>query len=366
MNNLIKCIHCGREFEISEALKHDIEEKIKKDVLEEVSEKQNLELTDLQKQLAEQKKKNEEFVEKELELRKEKRELEEKEKNLELETARKIDEERKKIEEKVGKDKDEEFKIRLKEQEEEKESLKRKIEELNRKASLTGSQQLQGEALELELEERLRQSFPTDLIEPVGKGVKGGDIVQQVRNSFGKTAGIILWETKRATWSPSWLPKLREDARKVTATASILVSETLPKDVENFGFIDGVLITTYSYALPLAVLLRRNLMQIAAAKSAAANKDEKLEMLYQYLQSDAFRHRFEAYAEGIIEMRNDLETEKRSLTRIWKKREMQIAKTENNISNLWGELQGIMGSSLPDIKTLSLAAGEENEAESDN
>jgi hypothetical protein len=104
-------------------------------------------------------------------------------------------------------------------------------------------------------------------------------------------------------------------------------------------------------------------MQIAAAKNAAANKDEKLEILYQYLQSDAFRHRFEAYAEGIIEMKNDLDTEKRSMQRVWKKREMQIAKTESNIVNLWGELQGIMGTSLPDIKTLSLPDGSDDQEE---
>lgn len=363
MNNSIKCIHCGKEFEISQALKHDIEESIKKDVIDQFTKKQKVEVEELQQALEEQKKKNDEFVEKELELRKKNRELEEKEKNLELETTRKIDEERKKIEEKISDAKDEEYKLKLKEQEEEKESLKRKIEELNRKASHSGSQQLQGEVLELDIEERLKQTFPMDEIDAVGKGVRGGDILHIVKNNIGKQTGVILWETKRANWTPSWLPKLREDARKAGVSLSVLVSEELPKEIKTFGVIDGVLITAYSFAIPLAFILRRQLIAVFTAKQASANKDEKLEILYQYLQSDSFRHRFEAYAEGIIEMSSDLKAEKRAMERLWKKREMQIKKSEFNIANLYGELQGIMGSSLPDIKTLALNSGEDSEVD---
>lgn len=359
MNSTIKCVHCGREFAISDALKHELEETVKKDVLAKVEEKQNIELTDLKKQLEEQKAKNDEYIQKELELRKEKREIEQREKNLEIEMARKLDEQRKKLEEKIIEAKDEEYKLKLKEQEEEKESLKRKIEELNRKASHAGSQQLQGEVLELDLEERLRQTFPTDEIDAVGKGVRGGDILQIVKNNLGKNTGVILWETKRANWTPSWLPKLRDDARAAGVSLSVLVSEELPKDIKTFGVIDGVLITAYSFAIPLAYILRRQLIAVSAAKTSSIHKDEKLEILYQYLQSDSFRHRFEAYAEGIIEMQNDLESEKRAMERLWKRREMQIKKSEFNISNLYGELQGIMGSSLPDIKILSLGTGEE-------
>lgn len=359
MNNTIKCIHCGREFEISEALKHELEEKIKRDVIKEVSEKQSFELADLQKQLEEQKKKNDEFVQKELELRKLTRELEEKEKNLELATARKIDEERKKIEEKITSNEEEKYRLKFKEQEEEKESLKRKIEELNRKATLTGSQQLQGEALELDFEEKLRQTFPNDMIEPVGKGVRGGDILHVVKNNFGKVSGKILWETKRAKWSPSWLAKLRDDARSSEASISVLVTEELPKDIKTFGVIDGVLITGYSYTLPLAFILRRQLNAIFQAKQTTANKDEKLERIYVYLQSDMFRHHIEAFVESAVADQQDLETEKRSMQRVWKKRETQIQRTIENLTNMYGELQGMMGNSLPDIKTLSLPSGED-------
>ena len=142
------------------------------------------------------------------------------------------------------------------------------------------------------------------------------------------------------------------------------MTEELPKDVDNFNIVDGILITSYSYAIPLAGILRRQMIQLAIAKSTAANKDEKLESLYGYLQSETFRHRFEAYVEGIVQMQKDLETEKRSSMSIWKKREVQINRTLNNLSNMYGELQGIMGSALPDIKLLtSSGEAEENSEE---
>lgn len=360
MKNTIKCIHCGREFEISEALKHDIEEKIKHDVVKEVSEKQNIELADLKRQLAEQKQKNEEFIQKELELREEKRKIEDEKKELKLEVERKIDEERKKIEEKVAREEDEKNRLKNKEKDEQIENLKRMLEDANRKASKT-SQQLQGEVLELELEEKLKQTFPNDLIEAVAKGARGADILQTVKNNLNQASGKILWETKRAAWSPSWLAKLRDDSRKAGASIAVLVSEELPREIKNFGVIEGVLVTGYSYTLPLAFILRRQLNAIFQAKQVASNKDEKLERIYVYLQSDMFRHHIEAFVESAVADQQDLETEKRSMQRVWKKREVQIQRTIENITNMYGELQGMMGNTLPDIKTLSLPDGVKNE-----
>ena len=375
----IICKHCGKEIEISEALIHQVEEKVKKEVSKDVelkfqkdleaereklkkelAEKQTQEFDSLQKELEEQKKKNDEFREKEIELREEKRKVEEERRQISLDVERKLDEEKKRIEEKIVREEEEKYRFKDKEKETQIDNLKRMLEEANRKASGV-SQQVQGEVLEVDLEEQLALAFPTDAIEPVAKGAKGGDIVQVVRNSMGKTAGSILWETKRAKWTPSWLPKLREDARKVSATSLILVSEELPKDIENFGFIESVLVTNYSFAISLAVLVRRGIMQTAAAKSAAENKDETLEMVYQYLQSDSFRHRIEGYVESISTMRIDLDSEKRSMERIWKRREMQILKAESSMAKLTGELEGIMGSAFPTIKQLSLDAGSDDE-----
>lgn len=366
--NTIICKHCGKEFELSEALLHQVKESAKQEfdtqhkkdidkIRLETQEKTRKEFEIQNKEEVEKlKRQNEEFREQELKLLEEKRKLEEKEKQMVLENARKLDQERKVIEEKVVREEEEKYRFKDKEKETQIENLKRMLDDAQRKASGV-SQQVQGEVLEVDLEEQLLSSFPTDSIEPVAKGAKGGDIVQVVKNSMGKIAGSILWETKRAKWTPSWLPKLREDSRKVSASSSILVSEDLPKDIQNFGFVDGVLVTSYSYALSLAVIVRRGIMQTAAAKSAAANKDETLEMVYQYLQSDAFRHRIEGYVESISIMRIDLDSEKRSMERIWKKREMQIVKAESSIAKLSGELEGIMGSSFPSIKNLTLDSG---------
>lgn len=377
--NTIVCKHCGKEFELSEAVIHQYKEKLEKEisktkeeeiakaraeteekVKKELSEKQSEEFVVLKNQLDEKEKKMQQFRDQEIKLREEKRNLEDEKKQMALEIERKMDEERKKLEEKILKEEEERYRLKDKEKETQIENLKRMLDEAQRKASGV-SQQVQGEVLEVDLEEQLVRAFPTDAIEPVAKGAKGGDIVQVVRNSMGKTAGSILWETKRAKWTPSWLPKLREDTRKVGATSSILVSEDLPKEITSFGFVDGVLVTSYVYAISLAIIVRRGIMQTAAAKSAATNKDETLEMVYQYLQSDAFRHRIEGYVESIGMMKIDLDSEKRSMERIWKRREMQIIKAESSIVKLAGELEGIMGSAFPTIKQLALDSGVDDE-----
>ena len=212
--------------------------------------------------------------------------------------------------------------------------------------------------LELEFENNLTSAFPDDEIIPVAKGKRGGDVIQKVKGKSGRVGGVILWETKRAKWSPSWAAKLREDARSEDATVAVLVTTELPRDIENFALTGGIIITSYAYAIALAGVLRRSILQIAVAKQTAENKDENLEMLYDYFQSESFRHRFEAFAEGINEMQADLDYEKRAMERVWKKREVQIKKTIINASRMYGELQGIMGAALPDIKALSLPEGD--------
>lgn len=378
MDNNIVCPSCGEKFELSQAWTHQFKDKIKKETEKEDEEKFKKEKLEIQEkerkrikeeldftlknsanELQEAKQKNKELHEQLLELNKTIRTLTDKFERKEIEDQKKLNEEREKIKEEAIKNAQEKSDLATLEIKKQLEDTKKLLEDAQRK-SAQKSQQMQGEVLELELENLLKKSFPNDDISPVGKGTKGGDILQTVRNSIHKVAGTILWETKRANWSNQWLAKLREDARIVNAGFAILVSETLPREILTFKFTEGVLITSYSYVLPLASLLRINMMQIAAAKSTAANKDQKLELLYSYLQSDSFRHRFEAYAEGIVEMQQDLETEKRSTQRLWKKREMQITRTLDNISSIWGELQGIVGSaSLPDIKILSLKDGED-------
>ncbi len=363
--------------EITEALLHEVKERVSADLLSQhkkelddlkreteekakhkAAQEMDLKLRDKENEAEELRKQNKDLLNQILQMNKTLRELKSQDEKRELEYQKKIEEEAEKIRQEMKKSEGEKASLKIAELEKKLSDTEKALIDAQKKTR-QGSQQLQGEVLELALEARLTNAFHNDQIEPVSKGVSGGDIIQRVKNSYNQTAGIILWETKRAKWTPSWLPKLREDARKVNASLTVLVSEELPKEVESFDVIDGVIVTSYAYALPLAELLRRQLMQLALAKSTTAHKDEKLERLYGYLQSDTFQHQFEAYVEGIIEMQNDLETEKRSMERLWKRRETQISRTIGNISKMYGELQGIMGNALPDIKPLSLPDGEE-------
>ena len=360
MKNTIKCKFCGKEIEISEALRHDFEEQFgieerekgKKEAIEEI----DLKVRDKENENRELRDRNKELGNQLLELTKSIRELKDQNEKRDLESQRKINEESDKAREEGARQEREKSGLEVDELKKKLTDTEKALIDAQAKAK-QGSQQLQGEVLEIDLENKLKNAFTFDEITPIGKGVEGGDIIQVVKNQAGKTAGTILWETKRAKWSPSWLPKLREDGRKFDATLVVLVTINLPKDIQNFQIDNGVIITSLSFALSLAGILRRNVMSIASAKFTAENKDEKLESLYTYLQNEAFRNRFEAFAEGVVEMQNDLLTEKRSMERSWKKRETQINRTVNNMSKMYGELQGIMGSSLPDIKKLSLPVG---------
>ena len=368
MVNTIKCKYCGKDIEISEALTHEVQEKIRKDLEREIDEKVKRRANEeyglfkrrQQKEIDEANLRNKKLLSQIETLMDEIYKLKIRDEERELEMKKKFAESEEKIKQEARQRVEDEHRFKDQEKDKKLQDVLRINEELKRKLE-QGSEQAQGEVLELDLENNLKVAFPEDEINPVAKGVAGGDIIQKVKNRAGKTAGTIIWETKRAKWSPSWLPKLREDTRSAGATIAVLVSENLPPDINNFSVLDGVLVTGYKYALSLASLVRRSVMQIASAKFLASTKDEDLQILHEYLQSDAFRHRFEAFFEGVKTMEEDLMTEKRAMDRIWKKREVQIRKLGSSASNMYGELQGIMGKSLPNIKSLSLdSGGDEN------
>ena len=375
MKNIIKCKNCGAEIEISDALKNQFEETIRleeskkfEQQLEEVrnqakekaekgiQEKLSKELKDKEDQIGELQARAKRAEDEELKIRKEKRELKEDKEKFELKKERQLDEEREKIRKAAVEEIQEKNKLELAEYEKKIADMTKALKDAESKGK-QGSQQLQGEVLELDFENLLGQTFLDDEIIPVGKGKQGGDIIQKVKGKSGRVAGVILWETKRAKWSPKWLSKLREDARSESATFAILISINLPPDINDFKLTEGVIVCSYKSAIPLASVLRRSVLHLAVAKQTAANKDENLEFLYDYLQSESFRHRFESFAEGVNEMQNDLDYEKRAMERVWKKREVQIKKVLLNVSRMYGELQGVMGNALPDIKTLSLPQG---------
>ena len=235
-------------------------------------------------------------------------------------------------------------------------SMQKTIEELKRKAD-QGSQQLQGEVQELELEAVLRMKFPFDSIEPVARGEFGGDIVQRVRNPTGQPSGTILWEMKRTRhWSDAWLVKLREDQRTAQAEVCVLVSHVLPKGVETFHLLDGVWVAHPRCIVPVATVLRHTLLQLSMARQAGDGQQSKTDMVYQYLTGPRFRQRVEAIVEAFSSMQDDLDKERKVIMKQWAKRAEQIERVMNGTVGMYGDLQGIAGKSLQEIDGLDLKA----------
>lgn len=313
-----------------------------------------LELTDKDAQLSEANTKLKAAQDTELDLRKQRRDLEEQKQTLELTLTRQLDEERTKIRQAAKKEADDERQLKDAEKDKLINDLRTQIEELRRKSE-QGSQQTQGEVLELDLEVTVRRAFPFDDIAPVPKGIHGGDVVHTVRDGPASDCGVILWESKRTkTWSDGWLPKLRDDQRAAKAHVAILVSDELPKNVRNFTCVDGVWITCRPCAVPLATALRSGLIDVATARRAVDGQHGKMEVLYNYLSSTQFKQRVEGIVEAFVTMRADLEAEKRALTRAWAKREKQLDRAVLQTSGMYGELSGIIGASLPVIEQLCL------------
>ncbi len=412
----IKCPKCGESISIDDVLTHQIEEKIKKDIAAELMakeieiaetkrnlESQKLELENekkavqieinkkvadklnteklnlwkqaqaeakkekeaekklLEEQLAEKDAKLQDAQERELEIRKEKNKLEEDKKSFELKMQRQLDEERNKIQENTLKKLEEEHRLKDAEKDKKLQDALRMNDELKRKLQ-QGSQQTQGEVLELELEELIKVNFPLDQIDPVPKGVNGADVVQRVVNTSGHPCGTIVWESKHTkAWSDGWVQKLKDDQRLVKGDIAILVSEVLPKGLKNFGQVNGIWITSPQCAQSLAFALRSQLVEIAITKLSAVGKNEKMELLYRYLSGSEFKQRVEAIVEAFVEMQTDIQEEKRVAERRWSKREKQILRVINNTSGMYGDFQGLIGSSLQTIPALEAGFSSESD-----
>lgn len=292
----------------------------------------------------------------ELQLRNERQKLQEEKEDLELTVTRKIDEERSKIRDRVKQEAAEEHRLKEAEREELIRGLRDQIEILKRKSE-QGSQQIQGEVLELDLEVILRHAFPRDEIKPVPKGMPGSDIIQVVRDNTGAECGTIIWESKRTkNWSDGWLPKLRSDQRSANAVAAILVSDELPKSVTNFAYVEEVWVANRACCVTLATALRTGLVDVAAARRALEGQHGKMEILYNYLSSTAFANRVHGIIEAVITMQTDLNEEKRAINARWAKREKQLNQALAHTTGMYGDLQGIIGSSLSVIESLEFAA----------
>lgn len=282
------------------------------------------------------------------------RELDDAKREMDLTIEKKVQESLGAVRDKAKLEAEEGLKLRVLEKEEQISSMQRQIEELKRRAE-QGSQQLQGEVQEIELESLLRTRFPLDLIEPVPKGEFGGDVLHRVVGPLGQQCGTILWETKRTkNWSDAWLSKLRDDQRTAKAELALIVSQTLPRGVETFDFIDGVWVSDSRCAIPVAIALRQSLISLSAARQAGEGQQTKMELVYQYLTGPRFRHRIEAIVEKFSDMQSDLEKERKATVRLWAKREAQIRGVIESTVGMYGDLQGIAGKSLQEIDGLDL------------
>lgn len=251
---------------------------------------------------------------------------------------------------------EESMKLKVAEKDQTIASMQQKIEELKRRAE-QGSQQLQGEVLEMELENLLRAKFPYDSIEPVPKGEFGGDVLQRIFSPSGQASGTILWESKRTkNWSDLWLGKLRDDQRTAKAEVAVILSQSLPKGVETFDLIDGIWVAHPRSVLPMATVLRQSLLELAVARQVSDGQQSKTEMIYQYLTGPRFKHRVEAIVEAFSTMQEDLDKERKAIMRQWAKREEQIERVMGATVGMYGDLQGIAGKSLQEIEGLSLQA----------
>ncbi len=316
-----------------------------------------LKLSEEERQKIEQQLKQAE--ENELKLLKQQKELEENKRRFEIEKARQLEAERKKIEEDAKKLSDEEHRLKFLEKEKQLQMMRTQIEELKRKSE-QGSMQIQGEVQEDDLKTLLQTNFPQDQVVDVEKGVRGADLVQTVYNSNGQRCGVIVWESKNTKdWKDEWISKLRDDQHRVQGDICVLVTKALPKGSDRFALVKRVWVVHSSVVLLLTHALRAQLMQVHALSVANVGKEEKMELLYHYLSGSQFKSRIENIVNAFMTMQDQLAAEKRAMNTIWNRREKEITRIVDQTTGMYGELQGIIGSSLQPIASLELPDSEQ-------
>lgn len=311
------------------------------------------------KQILEDKnKKITELSDAQIKLMQDREKLEDEKRTFTLEMKKKEEEITNSVRQEMAKETGEKHQLELAELKKQLDDARKMNAELDQKLK-QGSQQNQGEVLELELEELLSREFPSDEITPVAKGVNGADITQKVIDKFGQICGTIVWETKRTkNWIDGWIPKLKDDQRDQRAEVAVLVTTVLPKDIKNFSVKDGVWVSDFTSAIGLASVLRSGVISVHAVKQASVGKNEKMEILYNYLSGVEFKQKIEAIVDSFTDMKSDLDREKRAMKKIWETREKQIDRVVDNTVGMYGDLGGLMGRALPRIEALELPEGE--------
>ncbi|MEP6725035.1 MAG: DUF2130 domain-containing protein [Bacteroidota bacterium] len=293
---------------------------------------------------------------KELEFLQKEQALKNKEAELEISIQKKLQEERsklsdelRKLEEQKSAAKDNDYQMRLKELEKQLDDQKKLAEEMRRKAE-QGSMQLQGEVQELALEAMLQSAFPFDLIAEVGKGVKGADCIQTVRNNFGQECGKIIYESKRTKdFGGDWIEKLKADMRSLGADVAIIVTQAMPKDMDGFGEKNGVWICQFTEARAMIALLRDGIIKVHSAGKSQQNRGDKMHLLYDYLTGNEFAEQWKAVREGFMSMKLSIQRERDAMEKLWKAREKQLEKVLLNAAYIRGSIEGIAGQDNIDL-----------------
>ncbi|UMB53818.1 DUF2130 domain-containing protein [Lutibacter sp. A64] len=414
----IKCPNCGTSIDVQDILSHQLEEEIKKKYQSSIAaekqkyeasleslnkakaafeqkkkqenelfqnrleaqikqEKKNIEATlksklkeeqieqfnALQKELNEKSEQIKELNRTKAEIEKLKREKRELKEIAEAEAQKKLNETLLKEREKIKKTEEDKNELRFKELQMQLEAQKKLTEEMRRKQE-QGSMQIQGEVQELAIEEWLGSKFPLDTIEEIKKGARGGDCIQIVHTRTEQNCGSIYYESKRTKdFQPSWIEKFKADIRDKGANIGVLVTEVMPSDMERFGLKDGIWICNFEEFKGLCTVLRESIIKINNAISTQENKGDKMDMLYNFLTSNTFRMQIEAIVEGFTQMKSDLESEKRSMQRIWKQRDKQIEKVVTNTIDMYGSIKGIAGNAIQSVKALELPGEDDDETQ---
>ena len=367
----IICPSCGKEIEISSALSKQMEEEIianerlkhekelnevKKRAIDESSKKLREEFATQLKDLSEsanfKEERIKELLEKREELSQKMHDLKREKEDLKVDMLKQLASEEEKIRIEAQKKAEEEQHGKIAEKDKQLTDALKELEDMRRKLQ-QGSQQTQGEAFELEFENLLHLTFPNDKISPVGKGVRGADIVQEVWDSKGNYNGKILWELKNTkTWQEGWIEKLKADKRTINAQEAVIISEILPVAMTVAGYHNGIWVTNRTFVITLASTLRAKLIEVFYAKQSVQAKDGKMELMYTYLSGTEFKHRIEAIVEAFTNMQNEIEKEKRYFMNKWSRDEKNIRMVIDNTFGMHGDLKAIIGRTLPQIKGL--------------
>lgn len=396
MSTEIKCPNCGHEFEPTDSIREEVQRELRNKMTEwqkQQQQKFDSQLLDEKKKtqqetealirkslssdfenqlrmLQESNKENEEKLkasrQKETEFLRKEQDLKNKEAEIELTVQKqlqidreKLSEDIRKIEEQKVAAKETEYQMRLKELEKQLDDQKKLAEEMRRKSE-QGSMQLQGEVQELALEELLHTAFPFDLISEVGKGVRGADCIQTVRNKFGQECGKIIFESKRTKdFANDWIEKLKADMRSQAADVAVIVTQALPKEMDRFGEKDGVWICSFAEVKAIVQMLRDGIIKISTALKSQDNRGDKMHLLYDYLTSSEFAEQWKAIREGFMSMKLSIQKERDAMEKLWKQREKQLEKVLLNAAHVRGSIEGIAGMDSVDLNLLENGNDEE-------